>query len=103
MNALHRTIEETLAAIREDHDASLHEREKLLAASDASNAELRLQNAALQAERDRWMRIATKLITELGSVESILAGVRQMAIEYGREVAAATTTVAERIEGGQQQ
>jgi len=80
MTALYKSLDETVARIREDCEAQLKDaRDKVLAAEiRASILEQHLSEA--KADRDSAVRIATKLITQFGIVEKVFAEAKELAL-----------------------
>lgn len=79
------SLDETVKSIREEHDRALK------ASSDelmAAQIELAMAKDAIQkanAERDKWMRIATKFTTQFATVESVFADAKRLALSMNEE------------------
>ena len=87
MNALHKSIDETLAAIRDEHVTQLNDLEKRCLLAEQTTATALQERERAVFEKEKWMRIATRLIAELSTVESVLANVKVMAVQYAEEIA----------------
>lgn len=87
MSALDRfaSLDETITSIRQDHA------ETLKACTDhllATQLELELTKAQLTKaclDRDRYMRISTKLITQFAVVENVFSEAKALALAAGNE------------------
>lgn len=80
MSALHKSLDETLAAIREQHELEMREcKDKMLAAEvRASLLESQLERAV--EARASAERITSKLIAQFGVVEAVFAEAKALAL-----------------------
>lgn len=80
MSALHKSLDDTLAAIREQHELEMREcKDKMLAAEvRASLLESQLERA-IEA-RASAERITSKLITQFSMVEAVFAEAKALAL-----------------------
>lgn len=76
------SLDETLLSIKQAHAEELRTlKDKLLAVQIEADLS-RIAAAEANRERDTYMRLATKLITQFGTVEQVFATAKQMALEY---------------------
>lgn len=85
MNALHKSIDETLAAIRDNHEREIRSAQDAQVAANLETALCREALRKAQTERDYYMRIATKLITQFGVVEAVFAEAKALALTISHE------------------
>lgn len=80
MSALHKSLDETLAAIREQHELEMREcKDQILAAEvRASLLESQLERAV--EARASAERITSKLIAQFGMVEAVFAEAKALAL-----------------------
>lgn len=85
MNALHKSIDETLAAIRDNHEREIQCAKDSMIAAQLELSLCREAMRKAQEERDYYMRIATKLITQFGTVEAVFAEAKALALTISHE------------------
>ena len=80
MTALYKSLDETVARIREDCEAQLKDARDKMLASEIRSTLLEQQLKEANANRDSAVRIATKLITQFSVVEKVFAEAKELAL-----------------------
>jgi len=80
MNTHFETLDATARAIKEDCERELRAMSDKLLAAEIESSMCKEHFTKERAEKERYMRIATKLITQFGAVEQIFAEAKKMAM-----------------------
>ena len=85
MSALHKSLDDTIVAIRETHAAEIQAASDRVLAAEVKTTLLESQLARAVEARASAERLATKLITQFGAVEAIFADAKALALSaYGQ-------------------
>lgn len=79
------SLDETVKSIREEHERALKASQDELLAAHIEVAMLKDAIKSANTDRDKWMRIATKLTTQFGTVEAVFADAKRMALSIEEE------------------
>lgn len=85
MSAIFKSIDEMLASAKDEHESC---KKALLDRIFALETELTLHKsltASASKDRDTWMRLATKLVTQFGTVEQVFSEAKAMALAMEHE------------------
>lgn len=87
MTALDRfySLDETIRGIKEEHSTTLKAISDQLLAGQIELELTKKNLLAAQADRDKWMRIATKFTSQLGTIESVVAEAKTLALVIAAE------------------
>lgn len=85
MNPLHRSLDETVIAIREQHETELKGARDAQFAAELKSTLLQDQLVRAVEARTRAERIASKLIAQFGTVEAVFAEAKALALEQSAE------------------
>ncbi len=80
MNALHRSLDETVVAIREQHETELKGARDAQFAAELKATLLQDMLAKAVEARHKAERIASKLIAQFGTVEAVFAEAKALAL-----------------------
>lgn len=82
MNPLHRSLDETVVAIREAHEAELKAAKDAQFAAELKATLLQDQLARAIEARAQAERISVKLIAQFGTVEAVFAEAKALALAH---------------------
>lgn len=85
MSALHKTLDETVAAIREDTESRLKAMEDKVLAAEVKVSLLEDQLKRAVEARAAAERITSKLIAQFGMVEAVFAEAKALALAQAAE------------------
>ena len=80
MTALFKSIDETLIAIKTDHGDQIQSLKDRIVALEIELTLHKDLSTRATADRDQYMRLATKLITQFGTVEQVFSEAKAMAL-----------------------
>lgn len=80
MNSSFKSIDETLASIRNDHESTIQTFKDRIVALELELTLHKDLSTRATKDRDQWMRLATKLVTQFGTVEQVFAEAKAMAL-----------------------
>lgn len=84
MNALHKSLDETVAAIREAHEEELKAAKDAQFGAEVKTALLEDMLAKAIEARNTAERFSMKLLTQFNTVEAVFAEAKAIAIEHAR-------------------
>lgn len=82
MSALHKSLDETIAAIRDEHETQMKACADRVLAAEVRATLLEDQLARAIEARSQAERVCVKLITQFGVVESVFAEAKEMALAH---------------------
>lgn len=85
MSAIFHSIDETLARIKDETASTIQSHKDTIFALQTELALHKSLTAAATVDRDKYMRIATQLITQFGTVEKVFSTAKEMALALDRE------------------
>lgn len=91
MSALYQSIDEMLKSVRDEHETTIGQYKDQIFALQTELVLHKSLTAAAALDRDKWMRVATKLIVQFGLVEKVFADAKELALAHTNEVDTGTT------------
>lgn len=85
MSAIYSSIDEMLKNAKDEHETTLGQLKDQIFALQTELALHKRLTAAATADRDKYMRLATKLITQFDTVEKVFSDAKALALSYNHE------------------